>query len=347
MTSSSRLAPEALVPLALGLSRWLEHYVPLSTAPDDVGGEPDGPHCDPEALLAAQLAVHGPGIEGPPSRPDLVDGPPIIVAWVTAIADLATSSDQDLALAGLRARRWLRDLEADRERQRRACVALGLDHGALVAAQAAERLPAVLLAAVDRLSAHVALPGADRLPVRGERSTWWAALDEAERERWRTAELELVAALSLSGDVGKVRSAWIFAQMPTRPLRAKPWLWPWESRPNSSDERPYVYPPDFRSEWRDHAGAGHRVTPGECLVVEVEQPAATLHVVERLADVVPMPTASRRSREDSTEVVAEPAQAADTLTVTTPTSTRGRSVVRVPAVPPAEWGERPDPGWWR
>lgn len=96
----------------------------------------------PEVLvpLAHALADAFDRAEFDPTR---VHHEPRLDAWAAEVEELAVSSVEELALAGLLARRWRQRYSEAVEAQRAACEAHDVDHGALIAEHEAARVPLV------------------------------------------------------------------------------------------------------------------------------------------------------------------------------------------------------------
>lgn len=230
-----------------------------------------------EALMADAEVVSPPTMAG-----HQLAEVPLFGEWCREVAVLATVSDPQLALAGLRAVRWVEHHEADLSRQRAACAALGVDFEARVAAFRSTWLPmlhqrARSVRGVDWLDRPLPEGEADR------RRAWaesWAELDADARGELLDREVEVLNAEARSADLTRavraVTCAFRLGSPFDRREAHRGWLWPWDAALVGSsslgvDPLPVVYPPDWDQGWTDHFGRGGDVVAGECLVLDAEE----------------------------------------------------------------------------
>lgn len=250
--------PETLVHLADALGALVDRY-PHSAPLDWV---PEGELRD-EARLLFGPGRATPG-RHPPSDPDIAYWPNL-AHLARELAELSGSSVDELALAGLRARRWLGRYGADRRRQVHAARALGVDHRGLEASLGA---------------ASVSFPWLARSAPRDDPEAAWQALPAATRRRWQQYDVQVIHLALQDGDRDSIRNAVRMAALRYLAVygaQARPWRWPWES----FDDRPAIYPHDWSSDWADSVGRPDLVVPGVAVVVAAGASAAPARVEPR------------------------------------------------------------------
>lgn len=175
--------------------------------------------------------------------PSHVHHEPRLDGWAAEVERLAVSSVEELALAGLLARRWRQRYAEAVEAQRAACAERGLDHGEMIAEHEAARVPLVAWRQWqddrhrkrERSPARVwsgadvdehgrVRPGSKGGPpieVRPDRAElvrvlaimarrWWSDLDEAGRAEARLVDADVVEQAVREGRPGDV-TPWVWA----------------------------------------------------------------------------------------------------------------------------------------
>lgn len=166
-------------------------------------------HVERLVLLALTLSPH---LERLPIVGDHLVDAPEVEAWAIEVATLADVADDELALAGLRARLWLHAYRQAQTAQRAACVERAVDYDELVRRRRAAVLP--FLAALADLRSELPPTTATGEPIERTPSherelaqalnrrfvERWAGLDEVVRDEWRQREAELRDEAIASGD---------------------------------------------------------------------------------------------------------------------------------------------------